>query len=64
MTDRLVEKLSSIARALRAVLGAPNYEQYLAHVRGSHAGRTPMSREQFVAERMENRYSKPGSRCC
>jgi uncharacterized short protein YbdD (DUF466 family) len=56
--------LSSIARGLRAMLGAPDYERYVAHMCAAHPGRQPMSREEFQCERLESRYNKPGSRCC
>jgi uncharacterized short protein YbdD (DUF466 family) len=64
VTDRLGITLSGIARGLRAMLGAPDYEKYVAHIRAAHPGDTPMSREDFLCERMESRYNKPGSRCC
>ncbi|MEP6508653.1 MAG: YbdD/YjiX family protein [Gemmatimonadales bacterium] len=64
MTKTLVVRLAGIARAMRAVLGAPDYERYVEHVMVSHPGHEPMSRDQFVRDRMDNRYSRPGSRCC
>lgn len=64
MIDSLVSAISGIARVLRAVLGAPDYERYLAHVSSRHPEREPLSRSDFVRERMESRYSKPGARCC
>ncbi|MEO8576493.1 MAG: YbdD/YjiX family protein [Gemmatimonadales bacterium] len=64
MTERLVVGLTSIARALRAVLGVPDYERYLSHVSCAHPGHVPMTCEQFMEERMQNRYSKPGAKCC
>ena len=64
MTERLGITLSGIARSLRAMLGAPDYERYLAHIRAAHPDAAPMSREEFFCDRMESRYNKPGSRCC
>jgi len=46
------------------MLGAPNYERYLAHVRAAHPDSVPLSADEFARERLETRYSKPGSRCC
>ena len=60
----LVEGCRRAARVLRTVLGAPDYERYLAHARRHHPERTPLTREAFVRERLEARYSRPGSRCC
>ena len=56
--------LANIAQAVRAMLGAPDYERYLAHVMEAHPGCEPMTRDQFMKDRLENRYSKPGTRCC
>ena len=56
--------LERAARALRAILGAPDYERYLAHIRERHPGETPLSREEFARQRLDDRYSKPGTRCC
>ena len=57
-------RLRAAARAVRAMMGAPDYERYLAHVRARHPDVEPLSREAFVRERLEARYSRPGSRCC
>jgi uncharacterized short protein YbdD (DUF466 family) len=52
------------AAAARAVLGAPDYERYLAHMRERHAGATPLDRAEYLRQRLEARYSRPGARCC
>ena len=64
MSEKLVARLTGIARVLRAVLGVPDYERYLVHVRSAHPGCVPMTCEQFMDDRMRSRYSRPGSRCC
>lgn len=64
MTDRLVSVFASIARGMRAVLGVPDYERYVTHMRASHPECAILSREQFAKERLEARYSRPGARCC
>jgi len=64
VTDRVVSFVSSVARAMRAVLGAPDYDRYLEHCRLAHPDRAPLTSEQFYRERMEARYNKPGSKCC
>jgi uncharacterized short protein YbdD (DUF466 family) len=53
-----------IAELVRAVIGAPSYERYLAHMRAAHPGRAPLGRDDFIRSRLEARYSKPGARCC
>ena len=64
MIERIGSFMQGIARGLRAVLGVPDYDSYLDHTRSAHPDRVPMSRAEFVRERMESRYNKPGARCC
>jgi uncharacterized short protein YbdD (DUF466 family) len=52
------------AGVVRTVVGAPDYDRYVAHVRGHHPECEPISRDEFMQQRMESRYSRPGSRCC
>jgi len=63
-----VSSLSSFVRragsVLRRVVGAPDYERYLAHVTRWHPGATPLSREEFARDALSRRYDRPGSRCC
>ena len=66
-----MERVRRLALALRrlgdlaqAVLGVPNYERYLAHMRAHHPGEAPMTASEFARERMESRYSRPGGKCC
>ena len=61
---RLADALSSFARVVRRVVGAPDYEGYLAHVRAAHPGAVPLTREQFAREALSRRYGKGASRCC
>ena len=57
-------KLEEVAKVVRRIIGVPDYDTYVAHVRECHAGTVPMTREEFVKARMEDRYSRPGQRCC
>jgi uncharacterized short protein YbdD (DUF466 family) len=59
----LRQRLERIAAVVRRILGVPDYERYLAHVRVAHPGQQPMTEEEFFRERLEGR-AKPGSRCC
>lgn len=56
--------LGRAAAVLRALLGAPDYERYVAHVRRCHPQATPLSHAEFVRQRLEARYNRPGARCC
>lgn len=48
----------------RLIVGVPDYDLYLAHMRRTHPDRVPMGREEFFAERMQARYGRGGTRCC
>jgi uncharacterized short protein YbdD (DUF466 family) len=48
----------------RLIVGVPDYETYLTHMRRTHPDKTPMSREEFFGERMHARYGSGASRCC
>lgn len=55
--------LARIAAVTRRILGVPDYERYVAHVRVAHPDQVPMTEREFFKERLEGR-AKPGSRCC
>lgn len=57
-------RIAHVLALLRRIIGAPDYAAYCAHVRATHPGREPLSEREFLAERLEARYSKPGARCC
>jgi len=58
------DRTRAIARTVRTIIGAPDYERYVEHVRLCHPDRAPLTRDEFARERMEDRYSRPGTRCC
>lgn len=62
------ERLRGLWRLLvqtaRLIVGVPDYDLYLAHMRRTHPEATPMSREAFFTERMQARYGRGASRCC
>jgi uncharacterized short protein YbdD (DUF466 family) len=60
----LREKLRQVAPVVRRIIGAPDYEAYVAHASRCHPGQPLLSRDEFVASRLADRYSRPGSRCC
>jgi len=60
----MVPWLRRAARVVRTVVGAPDYERYVAHMREHHPACEVVSRDEFMRQRLENRYSRPGSRCC
>lgn len=46
------------------MVGVPDYERYLTHMREHHPGLTPLSREAFVRARMLARYGGKGTGKC
>jgi uncharacterized short protein YbdD (DUF466 family) len=46
------------------VIGAPDYDAYVAHLRRAHPEVIPMSRDEFVRSCLEDRAARPGARCC
>lgn len=58
---RLARQAASI---VRRIIGAPDYERYLAHMHARHPDRAPMTRGEFTAWSLSARYDRPGSRCC
>jgi uncharacterized short protein YbdD (DUF466 family) len=53
-----------VAAVIRRIIGVPDYDVYVAHVRERHPGQQPMSERDFQRERLSARYSQPGNRCC
>jgi uncharacterized short protein YbdD (DUF466 family) len=62
MTAR--ERLEQAACIVRRVIGVPDYDRYVAHVNAHHPGSEPISRDEFIKQRMLEKYTKPGGRCC
>jgi uncharacterized short protein YbdD (DUF466 family) len=58
------ERIERAACVLRRIIGVPDYDRYVAHVNAHHPGAQPMSRDEFVKQRMIDKYSRPGGRCC
>lgn len=56
--------LRRAGEVIRTVLGVPSYERYSAHMREHHPHCVMLSPEQFLDERLRERYARPGSRCC
>jgi uncharacterized short protein YbdD (DUF466 family) len=51
-------------KTARLMVGMPDYEAYLAHMRAAHPGEPAMSRGEFHRERTARRYARGTSRCC
>lgn len=62
--ERLRAAWALVVQTARLIVGVPDYETYLAHMRRTHPQATPMTREAFFEERMRARYGRGASRCC
>ena len=56
--------LRRAAGVVRTIVGAPDYERYVAHMRRHHPECALATRDEFMQQRLESRYSRPGARCC
>lgn len=56
-----------LGQAARLMVGLPDYETYVAHMRLQHPDQVPMTYEAFFRERQEARYGGGNGRigrCC
>ena len=60
----LVERFRLAAVILRRIIGAPDYDGYVAHMHARHPEQALMTADEFARECMNARYNRPGSRCC
>jgi uncharacterized short protein YbdD (DUF466 family) len=58
------DRIDRAACVLRRIIGVPDYDRYVAHVVAHHPEAKPMSHDEFVKQRMIDKYSRPGGRCC
>lgn len=56
--------IARIADVVRRIIGVPDYDRYVAHLEGCHPGERAMTRDEFMRQRLNERYNKPGARCC
>ncbi len=53
-----------LAMVLRRIIGAPDYQTYVEHSKRCRPDAVPLTRREFEKQRLHDRYSRPGSRCC
>lgn len=56
--------LNHFARALRRILGMPDYEEYLRHLKRCDASEPVPSEREFFESYLRARYGRTPSRCC
>lgn len=65
MFENLAKAGKYLGQAARLMVGMPDYDTYVQHMRLTHPEQNPMSYEEFYKERVEARYGgKNGGRCC
>jgi len=53
-----------LGQAARLMVGLPDYDTYVAHMKATHPDRPVMNYEEFFRERQEARYGGGTGRCC
>ncbi|GAA0722097.1 YbdD/YjiX family protein [Dokdonella soli] len=51
-------------RVCRRIIGVPDYDTYVAHLREHHPERAIPTYAEFFTERQQARYRGGGGRCC
>ncbi|MDX9873611.1 MAG: CstA-like transporter-associated (seleno)protein [Spongiibacteraceae bacterium] len=67
MWERIVRTGRLLRQAAHLMVGQPDYDTYVAHMRAQHPDREPMSYEAFFRERQQARYGGGKGRpvrCC
>ncbi len=60
----LLQRIQRSLAIVRRIIGVPDYAVYLSHMQRHHPACTPMDERTFERERLIDKYSRPGSRCC
>ena len=66
MINAMTQAIQRISQSMRLMVGVPDYDTYVEHMRVVHPDRSIMSYEEFFRERQEARYGGKGrmNRCC
>ncbi len=57
-------RLARAAQIVRRVIGAPDYDRYIAHISAHHPELVPLTKDAFARDALSRRYNQPGNRCC
>jgi uncharacterized short protein YbdD (DUF466 family) len=58
------DRTRRLVRVVRRILGMPDYEAYVAHLRATHPGCLVPSERQYFEEFVRAKYSGGPTRCC
>ena len=65
MFDTLSKAGKYLGQAAKMMIGVPDYDNYVEHMRVNHPDQTPMTYEEFFRDRQDARYGgKGGAKCC
>jgi uncharacterized short protein YbdD (DUF466 family) len=64
LRDELSRLWRRAVQMARLIIGVPDYDTYVQHMRLRHPERPVMSYAEFFDERMRARYRGGGGRCC
>lgn len=64
MRHALLQACKRISQTARLMVGVPDYDAYLRHMREHHPDRPPMSYEAFFRNRQQARYGSGQGKCC
>jgi uncharacterized short protein YbdD (DUF466 family) len=53
-----------LGQAMRLMVGLPDYDGYVEHMRATHPDRPVMTYEEFFRERQDARYRSRAGKCC
>jgi uncharacterized short protein YbdD (DUF466 family) len=63
--SRIAVLWQRLQQSFRLMVGVPDYDNYVAHMKVTHPDQTPMTYEEFFKERQDARYGgKGGFKCC
>ena len=60
----LREMVARVHAVVLTIMGVPDYERYVRHLRDQHPDCPVPTEREFQRERLAARYERPGSRCC
>lgn len=65
MFDKIAKAGKYLGKAARQMVGVPDYDLYVQHMKLTHPEQEPMSYEEFYKNRVDARYGGNGTpRCC
>lgn len=60
----MMKAVRYMGQSLRLMVGVPEYDTYVAHMRDKHPDRPVMTYEEFFRERQDAKYDGKVGRCC